>query len=129
MEPRAIFNRLAAAGVRLARSGDNLLAIPRDHLNDELRSLIRDHKAELLEALEPLSDPSAEKRRQKVLELLHTNPGVTYVLATDDRSDPEAVLLTFGLRDRATCEFVIPKHCYDPFVLLTLLERHGGTLH
>ena len=28
-----------------------------------------------------------------------------------------------------TCELAIPRAKYDPFLLLDLIERHGGTIH
>ena len=47
-----ILGRLSAAGVGLTRNGDKLIAIPREHLDDDRRSLIRQKKAQLLAALE-----------------------------------------------------------------------------
>jgi hypothetical protein len=40
-----------AAGVRLRVDGDKLAASPRERLTDDLRELIRGHRAELLRAL------------------------------------------------------------------------------
>lgn len=121
-----ILGRLAAAGVQLARNGDKLVAIPRERLDDGLRILIRNHKAELLAAL---PDPVAEARRQRVLSMLAENRGITYAALTDCESDPDAVLLTLAIRERATCELRIPRDKYDPFLLMTLIERHCGTVH
>ena len=67
-----ILGRLAAAGIRLTRNGDKLVAIPREHLDDELRVLIRNHKAELMATL---PDPAADDRRQRVLAMLDKSPG------------------------------------------------------
>ncbi len=80
-------------------------------------------------AADTLPDPAAEARRQRVLEMLAERPGVRYAVLTDTEADPEAVLLTLAIRGRATCELRIPKAKYDPFLLLDLLERHGGTVH
>ena len=51
MTPSAILDTLKAKGVRLTRDGGDLIATPRAALTDELRALIRQHKAELLEVL------------------------------------------------------------------------------
>ena len=127
-----VLTRLAAAGIRLTPLPDGRLwAAPRAALNDELRHLIRQHKAELLNALETdgLPDAQAEARRRRVLEMLAQNPTARYAVLTDTQADPEAVLLTLAIRGRATCELRIPRAKYDPFLLLALIERHGGTVH
>ena len=121
-----ILGRLAAAGVRLTRNGDKLVAIPREHLDDELRILIRDHKAELMAAL---PDPAAEARRQRVLAMLADRPGIRYAVLTDPVSHPDAVILTLAIRDKATCELLVPRDRYDPFLLFDLLDKHGATVH
>ena len=126
MGARDILGRLAAAGVRLTRHGDKLVAVPREHLDDELRVLIRNHKADLMAAL---PDPVAEARRQRVLSMLAENRSITYAAITDAESDPGSILLSLAIRDRASCELRIPRAKYDPFLLLTLLERHSGTIH
>lgn len=43
--------RLSALGVRLSREGDGIRVAPRSALTDEARTLIREHKAELLTIL------------------------------------------------------------------------------
>lgn len=80
-------------------------------------------------AANPLPDPAAEARRQRVLAMLAERPGIRYAVITDTVADSEAVLLTLAIRGRATCELRIPREKYDPFLLLTLIERHGGTVH
>ena len=64
-----------------------------------------------------------------MLAMLSQNQGVTYAVLTDLDSDPETVLVTLAIRGRATCELRIPREKYDPFLLLALIERHGGTVH
>lgn len=84
---------------------------------------------------EPLSDPAMEARRQRVLAMLGERPDIRYALITDDRADPEAVILVLAIRgamqdgSTVTCELRIPREKYDPFLLLDLIERHGGTMH
>lgn len=51
MTPSAVLETLKAKGVQLSRDGGDLIATPKAALTDELRSLIREHKAELLEAV------------------------------------------------------------------------------
>jgi hypothetical protein len=79
--------------------------------------------------VDPLTDPLAEARRRRVLDLLATNPTARFALLTDTEADPEAVILTLAIRGRATCALRIPRAKYDPFLLLALIERHGETIH
>lgn len=51
--PTEILATVTAAGIRLRAEGDRLVASPRECLTDELRSLIRGHRAELLATLSP----------------------------------------------------------------------------
>jgi hypothetical protein len=87
------------------------------------------HISEIEGANDPLPDPAMEARRQRVLAMLADHPEARYALVTDLESDPEAVLLTLAIRGQATAEFRIPAKKYDPFLLLDLIERHGGTVH
>lgn len=52
MDAAEIFKCLHAAGISLAFAGDRLTASPSSRMNDELRDLIRSHKAELVEYLQ-----------------------------------------------------------------------------
>ena len=70
MGAQEIFAHLSALGFRLSREGDGIRVTPRSALTDEVRALIREHKAELLAAL----DPAAENRRQRALARLAANP-------------------------------------------------------
>lgn len=81
------------------------------------------------------TDARAEARRQRVLAMLAERPGIRYALVSDpdDPAYPELVVLAVGLRkeDGATYTFemLVPHDRYDPFLLMELVERHGGTLH
>jgi len=124
--------RIAAAGIRLRPLPDGRIwAEPSSRLTDELRALIRAHRAELLQSLaaDPLPDPRAEARRQRVLAMLAENPEARYALVTDTGADPDAVILTLAIRGRATCELAIPRAKYDGTLLVDLIERHGATVH
>lgn len=78
---------------------------------------------------EPLFDPATDSRRQRMLAMLTENPTARYALATDAQADPEGVILSLAIRDRATCELRIPREKYDGVLLLDLIERHGATVH
>ena len=53
----------------------------------------------------------------------------TDALETDSKIDPQVVLLTLAIRGKATCELRIPREKYEPFLLMTLIDRHGETVH
>ena len=136
-----VLARLSALGVQLSREGEAIRAAPSSALTDEARDLIRAHKAELLAALpaaggdDPLPDAAAAARPPRVLAMLVERPGVRYAVLTDTEADPEAVVLALAIRGAmpdgatVTCELRIPRAKYDPFLLLELIERHGGTVH
>lgn len=77
---------------------------------------------------EPMSDPAAETRRQRVLAMLAENPNFRRAVVVDN-SDTDPVLLTLAIRGQATCELAIPAGKFDAFALLALIERHGATVH
>jgi hypothetical protein len=110
-------NEGGTEGKALARLATLALAQPRNATNDtggESDSIL---------------DPAAESRRQRVLDMLAERPDIRYAVLTDTQADPDAVILALAIRGRATCELRIPREKYDPFLLLDLIERHGGTLH
>jgi len=77
---------------------------------------------------EPLPDPAMEARRRRVVAMLDKQPGNRYAVVVDNpETDP--VILALAIRDKGTCELRIPREKYDPFLLLDLIERHGGTVH
>ena len=61
--------------------------------------------------------------------MLENSPGIKYALTTDTNSDPDSVLLMLAIPGKATCEFQVPRDSYDAFLLLDLIEWHGGTVH
>lgn len=81
------------------------------------------------ERSDPLPDPSANARRQRVLAMLAERPGIRCAVLTDDQADPDAVILAIAIRGVATCEVRVPREKYQPFLLLDLIERYGGTTH
>jgi hypothetical protein len=69
-----------------------------------------------------------EARRQRVLAVLAERPGIKYAVVVDS-PDVDPVIVALGIRGQATCEIRIPREKFDPFLLLDLIERHGGTTH
>ncbi len=127
-----VMMRLAAAGIRLKPLPDGRVwAEPRAALTDDLRDLIRAHKAELLTALSAhtLGDSAAEARRRRLLAMLDAQPGARYAVLTDTQADPEAVIVALAIRGRATCELRVPREKWDGVLFLELLDRHSGTVH
>jgi hypothetical protein len=44
-----------------------------------------------------------------VLSMVANEPGITYALTSDTEADPDAVIITLAIRDKATCELKIRK--------------------
>src|SRR5262249_41866404 len=105
-----VLAQLSGLGLNLTLEGTVIRAAPKSALTDETRSLIRAHKAELIDVLsigyssEPPPDPAAEKRRLEVLDMLAQDPTTRYAIATDTQAVPDAVLVTLAIRGKATCE-------------------------
>jgi len=118
-----LLGRLALAGVKLTVLGpDKLAAEPREALTDELRALIRGHKAELIEALAPF-ERGREIRRQRALAKLAAEPDRQRVAIFDPDADPASVLCTLAIRGVGTCELRIPRAKFDPWAVLEALEQ------
>jgi len=81
------------------------------------------------------ADAAAKARRQRVLAMLADRQAVRYAVLTDTEAEPEAVILALAIRGAkhdgaiVTCELRIPREKYDPWLLLSLIERHGATVH
>jgi hypothetical protein len=118
-----LIGRLALAGVRLSVVGpDKLAAEPREALTEELRTLIWEHKPELIEALAPLSR-GQELRRQRVLAKLKAEPDKQRVAIFDPDADRDFVICTLAIRDVGTCELRIPRDRYDPWAIVDAMQR------
>lgn len=119
-----VLERLSACGVRLVRDGDALVAIPKQALNDELRALIRAHKAELLMAL----PASPEARRERAMAYLEEHPLVKRACFADVSSDPDNVILTVVVRDPSSvAEVAVSKDRFDAFALMDLAAGYPDT--
>ena len=60
MSAAAAYDRLVGAGIRLSRKDDSLIASPRSAVTNEFRTLIRGHKAELLQIVDGLDYSAAD---------------------------------------------------------------------
>ena len=138
MNPSAIIQQAAADGVSLILSPAGTIKATGDGAAvNRWLPVIREHKPGILAELraandtahDTLPDPAAEARRQRVLGMLAERPDIRYAGLTETQSDPQAVILALAIRGVATCELRIPRAKYDPFLLLELIERHGGTVH
>jgi len=79
---------------------------------------------------ETLQDRQRETRRQKVIAMLEAVPDTQRAITADTDSDPHNVILTVAVRAcQQTCELLIPKAKYDPWLLLGLIERLDGITH
>jgi len=69
----------------------------------------------------------AEDRRRRLLAKLAANPALRLAVVCDGEGDPVPVAV--AIRDKGTCEVLIPAARFDPFALIELVGRHGGTVH
>lgn len=76
---------------------------------------------------DPMPDPAAEARRQRVLAKLTANPALRLAVVCDAEGDP--VPMAVAIRGKGACEVNIPAARFDPFALIELVGRHGGTIH
>jgi hypothetical protein len=56
--------------------------------------------------------------------MLADNPALRLAVVCDGYRDPVPVAL--AIRDKGTCEVLIPAVRFDPFDLLDLVERHAA---
>lgn len=75
----------------------------------------------------PLSAEAMEARRKRVVALLAADSTRRLAVVCDSSGDPVPVAI--AIRGKGTCEVQIPATRFDPFKLLELVARHGGTLH
>ncbi len=58
--------------------------------------------------------------------MLANEPGITYALTSDTEAEPDAVIITLTMRDKAICELKIPKDRYDGLAMLQMIEKQTG---
>jgi hypothetical protein len=124
-----ILGLLTARGLTLRPlPGGNLEVSPRSALTDELRSLIREHKAELLDALEGGAGLIAFARQRKALAFLEAHPNVKRTCFADVESDPANIILTVALREPwGVVEVLVRRERFDALALMDLSLRYPDT--
>ena len=75
------------------------------------------------DALDIVTDPAAESRRQRVLAMLANDPALRLAVVCDGTGDPIPVAV--AIRHKGTFEVLIPAARFDPFTFLDLVERHS----
>lgn len=115
---------LRRKGYSIHADGGYLDISPADNLPPELVQQLKQSKTEILSELQ------REARRQKVIAMLEAAPDTQRAIYTDAESDPHNVIVTVAVRSLAqTCELLIPKAKYDPWLLMALIEQHGEATH
>ncbi len=99
--------------------GDFLELSPPEKITEELIQRLRQHKPAIIAELK------REERRLKVLAMLAEKPDLQRAIITDTESDPCNVILTIAIRNQYTFEMQVPKHKYDPFLILEILNSGG----
>ena len=67
--------------------------------------------------------PMKKRRLNLLQEMANAKNAKKYYWLTDLESDPDYVVLALAVRGVATCEFMILKDRYDPFLLLEILDN------
>ncbi len=62
-------------------------------------------------------------RRDRALAILQANPDVPRALYTDTESDAKNIILAIAVRHVAVTEMTIPREKYDPWRLITVLDK------
>ena len=60
-----------------------------------------------------------------MLSMLAANPGITHAIASNIEIEPDAVIITVSIRDKATCELTISKDRYDGLAILQMIEEQN----
>jgi hypothetical protein len=72
------------------------------------------------------SPDAGAERRQEVSQMLAQEPKLQRAIVTDTEAEPDALIVTLGIQDKATCELRIPNARYDPTAILKLIEAQTG---
>ncbi len=64
-----------------------------------------------------------EARKERVMALLQENPDSPRAIYADTDSDPLNVILVIAVRHVAVTEMEIPREKYDPWRLITILDK------
>jgi hypothetical protein len=120
MRPTEIIERATEEGVQLALSPSGSISAKGDQSAIERwLPAIKQSKVAIIAVLQ------LERRRTKVLTMLHDNPGIRYAIDVVD-ADTDPVIVSIGIRNVANFEMSISHHSYDLFTLLELIEKHAS---
>ena len=120
MEAAEIIKYLRDRDLTVSLTDDeNLELSPAEKITHELIERLRKRKPAIIEELR------REQRREKVLKMLEERPEIQRAFVIDTGSDRHNVILTLGIRNAGTCEMLIPKHKYDPFAVLEVIQKSG----
>ena len=116
MEAEGLLNEIRAGGIELKAEGD-FIAFS-GQLSQVQQETIRRQKPALLKILR------REKRQQSLLKMMAEDDQSrrSYWL-TDDKSDPDFVILAGLVKGDGFRERSIPRASYDPWQLLEMLEK------
>ena len=117
MDAAKIIEYLREQNFTVKADGDYLELSPPEKITEELIQRLRKHKPAIIEELK------REQRRKKVLKMLDDRPEIQRVFVIDTESDPDNVILAMAVRGVGTCELLIERQKYDPFLLLELFEK------
>ncbi len=120
MEALKIIEYLREQNFTVKAYGEYLDIAPAAKVTNELIERLRKHKPAIIMELQ------REERRERVLKMLHDRPDVPRVFLTCTESDSQLVIVTVALRGLYSFELQIPKHKYDGFLMLQLLN--GGSV-
>jgi hypothetical protein len=137
MTPATIIREAQSDGVKLALSATGTIKASGDGAAvSRWLPAIREQKAGIVEALQVSTGDTATEpmtpadiRMARVIAKLRGDPGLRFAVEAHIDAEPDAVILTLAIRDKAACELRIPKEKYDAFLLLELIERHSGKVH
>ena len=90
----------------------------------ENKLTVAEENPKLLEQVE-LRETEIEVRRQQLLSMLADNPQLRLAVIVYD-SDGDPVRLAIAIREKGSCEVMIPKVNFEPFVLLELIDKHNA---
>lgn len=120
-------------GLTAEARGDRLVVRPRDRITDELRLFIRQHKADILAELQgqgwdgysgASTEPGAVRAdplQAEALQVLESDPGLKYGIATEADSDP--VRVAVAIRGVGAGTLLIPAEKWCPWTFLDILHR------
>ena len=117
MDAAEIIEYLREQNFTVETDGDCLELSPPEKITEELIQRLRKHKPAIIAELR------REERRARVLQMLDDRPEIQRAFVTDSESDPDNVILAMAVRGVGTCELLIERQKYDPFLLLELIQK------